>query len=387
MLVKLKNYLDVKRGPGLPSEFYSEKGTLIRLTLGNFNYPSGGFKQNTSKKDIYYIGPIKDEYILNKDDLITPLTEQVVGLLGETAWIPESNKYIQNGDIGLVIPIESKLNKKYCYYLLSSPLIKKQLSAGAQQTKIRHTSPDKIKDCVAPIPNIDLQRKIGNLLHIIDEQIKNNSNMVEKLQVLSQTIFNKFFNNKIYEFNGILHDLCTLPSGFSFEPSYYVTGGKYKLITIKNVNGIFVDTDRVDTLNEIPSRMKDYCNLTKGDILISLTGNVGRISINSSSNCLLNQRVSKIVCSNDKYKFYLYLLLSTNYYQGKMQQMASGTSQKNLSPLDVENLRIFIPDNIDEFNNATKNILCQLCEINTFSVRLQDLKNKILPLLINRQIE
>lgn len=204
---------------------------------------------------------------------------------------------------------------------------------------------------------------------------------------MSQTIFNKFFNNKIYEFNGNLQDLCTLPSGFSFEPSYYVTDGKYKLITIKNVNGIFVDSDRVDTLNKIPPRMKDYCNLTKGDILISLTGNVGRISINSMSNCLLNQRVSKLICNNDKHKFYLFMLLNTNYYQRKMQQMASGTSQKNLSPLDVENLRIYIPDNIDEFNNATKNILCQLCEINTFSIRLQDLKNKLLPLLINRQIE
>ena len=117
MLVKLKDYLDVKRGPGLPSENYSEEGDLIRLTLGNFDYPNGGFKKNTSKKDIFYVGQVKKEYILKKGDLITPLTEQVAGLLGETAWIPEDNKYIQNGDIGLVIPFENKLDKLYCYYL------------------------------------------------------------------------------------------------------------------------------------------------------------------------------------------------------------------------------------------------------------------------------
>ena len=118
MMQKLGKYLDVKRGPGLPSKFYANHGNYIRLTLGNFNYPNGGFKQNDSKKDIYYTGPIKSEYILKKGDLITPLTEQVYGLLGETAWIPESNKYIQNGDIGLVLPIENKLDKVYCYYLL-----------------------------------------------------------------------------------------------------------------------------------------------------------------------------------------------------------------------------------------------------------------------------
>lgn len=82
MLVKLGNYLDIKRGPGLPSENYATEGSLIRLTLGNFNYPNGGFKNNASKQDIYYSGNVKKEYILKKGDLITPLTEQVEGLLG-----------------------------------------------------------------------------------------------------------------------------------------------------------------------------------------------------------------------------------------------------------------------------------------------------------------
>lgn len=178
----LGDFLDIKRGPGLPSYFYSESGNLIRLTLGNFNYPNGGFKQNTSKDNIYYTGTVKKEFILKKGDLITPLTEQTEGLLGETAWIPEDNKYIQNGDIGLVVPDENKIDKIYCYYLLSSQLIKKQLSAGAQQTKIRHTSPDKIKDCVAPIPNVETQRKIAHILSSIDDQIKRNNDMVQKLQ-------------------------------------------------------------------------------------------------------------------------------------------------------------------------------------------------------------
>ena len=35
----------------------------------------------------------------------------------------------------------------YCYYLISSDLVRRQLSMAAQQTKIRHTSPEKIMDC------------------------------------------------------------------------------------------------------------------------------------------------------------------------------------------------------------------------------------------------
>jgi hypothetical protein len=75
--------------------------------------------------------------------LITPLTEQAIGLLGSTAWIPESEKYIQSQDIAKITCKEELLDKKFAYYLLSSDMAKRQLSVAAQQTKIRHTSPNK----------------------------------------------------------------------------------------------------------------------------------------------------------------------------------------------------------------------------------------------------
>ena len=179
--IKLGDCIEVKRGTSLSGDFYSETGDKIRLTLGNFNYPNGGFKQNTSKKDIYFTGKVKSEFILKKGDIITPLTEQVSGLLGETAIIPESNLYIQSGDIGLILPDETIVDKNFIYYLLSSPIIKKQLSAGAQQTKIRHTSPEKIKDCEVILPDLLTQEIFGKILKSIDDQIERNNTMVQKL--------------------------------------------------------------------------------------------------------------------------------------------------------------------------------------------------------------
>lgn len=155
---RLGDILDVKRGMSLSGEYYSETGKKIRLTLGNFNYPGGGFKENTSKNNLYFLGDVKEEFLLKKDDIITPLTEQTPGLLGETARIPQDNLYIQSGDIGLVLPF-SNTDSNYAYYLLSSSAVKKQLAAGAQQTKIRHTSPDNIKNCVVFVPELEQQKK------------------------------------------------------------------------------------------------------------------------------------------------------------------------------------------------------------------------------------
>lgn len=184
---KLGQCIDVKRGTSLSGSFYSESGEKIRLTLGNFNYPNGGFKKNTSKTDIYFTGPVRQEFILKKGDIITPLTEQVAGLLGETAIIPEDDLYIQSGDIGLVIPDEKVIDKNFAYYLLSSNMVKKQLGAGAQQTKIRHTSPEKIKDCEIILPPLKEQKVFGDILSSIDAQIQRNNDMVHKLRLNDTT--------------------------------------------------------------------------------------------------------------------------------------------------------------------------------------------------------
>lgn len=179
--IRLGDVLNVKRGMSLPGEYYATEGKYKRLTLGNFEYPGGGFKDNNSKADIYYVGEVRDEFILKKGDIITPLTEQVPGLLGCTAFIPANETYIQSGDVGLVLPDETKIDKNYVYYLLSSQIIKKQLASSAQQTKIRHTTPSAIMNCIAWIPELHVQRHIGTLLRSIDLVIETNKRINDNL--------------------------------------------------------------------------------------------------------------------------------------------------------------------------------------------------------------
>ena len=190
---KLGELIEVTRGASLSGQFYAEKGELIRLTLGNFNMNGGGFKENTSKTNLYYTGTVKDEFILNKGDIITPLTEQSLGLLGTTARIPESGKYIQSQDVALVKCKEGLLDPNFCYYLISSSVVRQQLSAGAQQTKIRHTSPDKIKDCTAWVPELEVQKRIGRILYDIDEEIALNRQINDNLEAMAKQLYDYWF--------------------------------------------------------------------------------------------------------------------------------------------------------------------------------------------------
>ena len=171
---KLGEILDVTRGASLSGEFYAAKGEYVRLTCGNFDYQNNCFKENKAKDNLYYIGDFKPDFLLKEGDIITPLTEQAIGLLGSTAIIPESGKYIQSQDVAKIVCKEHLLDKDFAFYLISSNLVKQQLSAAAQQTKIRHTSPDKIKDCIVWIPELEEQKRIGKLLRTIDLKIELN---------------------------------------------------------------------------------------------------------------------------------------------------------------------------------------------------------------------
>lgn len=73
---KLGEILDVTRGASLSGEFYATEGKYIRLTCGNFDYQNNCFKENKSKDNIYYVGDFKPEFLMEKGDIITPLTEQ-----------------------------------------------------------------------------------------------------------------------------------------------------------------------------------------------------------------------------------------------------------------------------------------------------------------------
>ena len=189
---KLGELLDVTRGTSLSGEYFATQGDYMRLTCGNFDYQNNCFKTNTSKDNLYYTGSFNPEFLMTEGDIITPLTEQAVGLLGSTAWVPESGKYIQSQDVAKITPNEKLLDKKFCYYLISSKVVKQQFSAAAQQTKIRHTSPDKIKDCTVWIPSLEEQTKIGQFLYDIDSKIALNRQINDNLRASraqSQTQF------------------------------------------------------------------------------------------------------------------------------------------------------------------------------------------------------
>lgn len=418
--IKLGEVLDVKRGASLAGEFYSERGEKIRLTLGNFKYPGGGFKQNTSKKDIYFNGPVKPEFILNKGDIITPLTEQVAGLLGETARIPEGNLYIQSGDIGLVIPDERLLDKDFAYYLVSSPLVKKQLDAAAQQTKIRHTSPDAIKDCVSYIPELMEQKKIAKLLDAINDKVTNNNAIAVELESMAKDLYDYWFvqfdfpdeNGKPYKSsggkmvwndelkreipegweNGIVSDLGTVVTGGTPSTGCAEYFAKSKSghawatpKDLSNLNGRYFYHGEADITD---AGLKNSVGniMPKGSVLFTTRAPIGYIAITANEACT-NQGFKSIIPAK---KFGTEFVFQTlKMLTPQMQRVGVGSTFKEVSKDVFSHQSIVIPsvNLLKKYAALTLDIAEKIRNTQEENVELTSLRDFLLPMLMNGQVK
>lgn len=409
--IKLGEVLNVKRGTSLSGKYYDTKGTKIRLTLGNFNYPLGGFKNNASKLNIYFNGPVKDEFILKKGDVITPLTEQVKGLLGETARIPKSDLYIQSGDIGLLIPDEKKLDKSYMYHLISSAIIKNQLSKGAQQTKIRHTSPDKIKDCVAWIPDLNIQQKVGSFLDDIDLKIANNNAISKELESMAKTIYNYWFlqfefpdkDGKPYKSNGgkmVWNDQLKqeIPEGWEVANLYriakFINGiacQKYRPLDNKHKLPVIKITEMHDGFTTNTEFVRDSISedhiINNGDILFSWSASLETMIWNNGKGGL-NQHIFKVVPKDQFSSHYVYQTLSSYIINFKRMAEARKTTMGHITKDHLKQSRIAIPpiELIEKFENIVKSFYDEITNVDEESQKLKSLRDFLLPMLMNGQV-
>lgn len=143
-----------------------------------------------------------------------------------------------------------------------------------------------------------------------------------------------------------LGEVAEILNGYAFKSEKYTNKG-IRVIRITNVQkGEIVDDDpkfyATDSSKEI-----DKFLLAKNDLLISLTGNVGRVGLLQSDllPAGLNQRVGCIRI-NDGCHFsinYLFHVLNTELFEDDCIRASSGVAQKNLSTEWLKKYQIPLP--------------------------------------------
>lgn len=273
------------------------------------------------------------------------------------------------------------------------------------------------EDIEVNLPSLERQNTLADLLSCIDNLIDSNKLFSNHISNFVQMIYDYWFvqfdfpdeNGRPYKSSGgkmVYNDqlkqeipegwkvvkfssIAKIISGFPFKSDSYVNNGKHKVITIKNVQDGNIDSSTANSIDSLPDNLPDECVLSVGDLLISLTGNVGRCGLVFESNLLLNQRVGKLVVDHELNKDFAISIISSLQQRKRMEQLSNGSSQANLSPIQAADFYIALPPQalLNKFNSAARPIRQLSLLAQQESKQLASLRDWLLPMLMNGQVE
>ena len=298
----------------LYGELYTKYHEVIRKVFSKTNYNSDNI--------------VKSKY----GDILIPASGETPIDISTSSCLLLDNILV-GGDINILSP--KNCDGRFISYMISNNK-RNTIARIAQGHSIVHLYSENLKQVNLDIPSLREQKKIADTLELLDKKIELQTKRIETLKLFKKGLLKKIFSsvNNYKAFKNI----ATLKNGYTFKNNLYSKSGKYNIVTISNVTGNkYIDTNFKNKYEILPTDLQPHQLLKNNDILVSMTGNVGRVSLNRGYNNLLNQRVGLIVPSDDIDPFYLFYVLSDTHFEKSMINLAQGAAQANISKEDIDN--------------------------------------------------
>ena len=175
-----------------------------------------------------------------------------------------------------------------------------------------------------------------------------------------------------------LGEVCDVLNGFAFKSDKYVDNG-VRVIRITNVqHGYIEDNDPKFYPVDECYRLGQYM-LKEHDLLMSLTGNVGRVGLLDGKYlpAALNQRVACLRIKDNSVELkYIFHHLNSELFETRCIQSAKGIAQKNMSTEWLKEYSIPIPpleeqsrivEELDQLSNIIEKKRQQLNELDNLA--------------------
>lgn len=333
---------------------------------------------------------IKLKYgVPQKDDIL--LTS--VGSLGIPYLVKNTDKfYFKDGNLTWIRNInKNKILPQYLILWICSNIGKQKLdevTIGSTQPALTISG---LKTIEIVLPSIEEQKRITSVISSLDDKIDLLHRENKTLEVMTETLFRKWFIEDIKEDwkEGTLEDILSVKGGTTpstKEPKYW--DGSIPWTSPKDVttlNGIYLfDTERKITqegLKQISSGL-----LPAGTLLMSSRAPVGVLAY-AEIPLAINQGYIAIIDDKGYAKEFIYLWLKAN--MDMVHSYANGSTFMEISKSAFKSLSLLIPPKhiVYEFCDRIKPIFEKI-KINEMQIRtINKTKDNILPKLMSNEIK
>jgi len=332
----------------------------------------------------YRIVGYYDECNIDKQELI--VVARGVGGTGDVKLSPGAC-FLTNLSIAVIVD-ESIALKEYLYYYFQINNLR-YLDSGSAQSQI--TIAD-LKNVVVPIPPLDQQRKVVEILSRYDEKIDVNNKINDNLQQQAYAYFLQLFveNANPSWRVGTIADLGTVVGGGTpskAKPEYYTDDG-IAWITPKDLS---IDKSKFiahgeNDISELGYRNSSATMMPAGTVLFSSRAPIGYIAI-ASNEVTTNQGFKSVVPRPGIGTPFVYYFLIHNL--PLIESKASGSTFKEVSGSVMKSVEAVIPDGdtIAKFNAFCRPVFEMQEKLEQENRKLATMRDSLLPRLMSGEID
>lgn len=334
--VPLSELVEILNGYAFKSKNYSSNGTrIIRIT----NVQKGKIIDDNPK---FYPEDIEDigRYKLTEGDLLISLTGNVgrVGII-EADLLPAS----LNQRVACLRLKSMEVLRNYLFHILNSDQFETDCISNASGVAQANLSTQWLLNYKIPLPPLSVQQEIVEELNRYQKIIDGAKQVVDNYQP----------SFKIEDDWDLVDvgEVCSIRGGYAFKSDDFVSGG-VQLIRMGNVKHSFFDKDNKQAYlpESYVEKYPDYV-LSQGDILISMTGTVGKddygnvCRVDEEKKYLLNQRVAKLEPNSSKIDpdYFYFCTISSFFKKGVLANSSGGVRQANVSASGISKVKIPLP--------------------------------------------
>ena len=246
------------------------------------------------------------------------------------------------------------------------------------------------------LPDMDTQKKIANIIEVINGKIENNAAINRNLQEQAQCIFD--YMSKQATDKKALKEFIHIKHGFAFKGEFITTDDNgIVLVTPGNfcIGGGFKETKCKFYTGEIPENFI----LEPNSLIVTMTdlskaadtlGYGALIPLNNKRTYLHNQRIGLVQMISDELpKDYIYWFLRSYEYQKNIINSATGSTVKHTSPDRICMQEIPIPsiEDLENYESILESIDSQIAKNNLSSQELEGLRDALLPKLMSGELD
>lgn len=348
---KLGNYIEQIRGVSYkPQDVTEEQKEGYKVILRANSIKNNKLILN----DLVYVKEelIKEKQFIKSNDILMAASSGSKEVVGKCAQIKNDTEYTF-GAFCKLIRCKENINSNYVSYFLRTPYYRSTISAVVNGANINNLKNEHIDNLDIPLPSLETQKKIVEVLDKAQELIDKRKEQIEALDELVKSRFIEMFgdisrNSKKWDITK-LDELVDVVSGYAFKSTEFVDEG-IPVLKIGNINaGYFKPTNLMFWIKD--EKLDKYL-IKPNDLVISLTGTVGKddygnvcIMGDDYEEYYLNQRNAKLDIKNENLldKYYLTYVLKVPEVKKRLTGISRGVRQANIANKDIQNLEVPIP--------------------------------------------